>query len=61
MKSGLGTIEKNIKNHLDLVIDVEKKGILDTELQKIQQLTKEENQQENLEEVSLTRSKRITY
>lgn len=51
MKSELGNIEKSIKHHLEVVVDADKKAMLEKELLHLEQIKKSEKKHENLEEV----------
>ena len=57
MKTGLGSIEKIIKGNLEIIVDAEKKEILDGEIRNVEKLTKKDNKEENLEEVTIPISK----
>jgi len=54
MKSGLGYIEKSIKSHLENITDNENKNMLEKELKYVEDLTKNHEKENNLEEVNNT-------
>ena len=52
MKSGLATVEKQLKQRMDGLVDLQKKDFLDGELKHVEHLTRNDEKQENVEEVA---------